>query len=109
MAEVQQVNIQCECPHHHGPLFLLKPWAWGRPCRRCQRMMERNVVVVPTQGAAAVSVTPALTNRSSPVVVSTTTTQTVPGLQVQQVQQVQQVVTTQQTLSPAYNETLVIS
>lgn len=106
MAEIQQVNIQCECPHHHGPLFLLKPWAWGRPCRRCERMMERNVVVVPTSGAAGVTVTPGMRTRASPIVVSTTTTQTVP---VQQVQQVQQVVTTQQILPPAYNETLIVN
>ncbi|XP_030555428.1 uncharacterized protein LOC115758795 [Drosophila novamexicana] len=108
MAEIQQVNIQCECYHRHGPLYVLRPWAWGRPCRRCRRMMDRNVVVVPTSGAAAVTVTPAMTStRRSPVVVSTTTTQAVP------VQQ-QHVVLTQQTsypatLPPTYSETVVVS
>ncbi|XP_064540849.1 uncharacterized protein LOC135430210 [Drosophila montana] len=74
MAVVQQVNISCECNHRRGLLYVLRPWAWGRPCRRCQRMMDRNVVVVPTSGAAAVTVNGGMDRTCvSPVVVSTTT------------------------------------
>lgn len=81
--EVQQVNIQCECHHRHGPLTLLRPWTWDRPCRRCERMMERsNVVVVspPPSSGAAVTVTSTSSGRrqrrrrASPVVIATTTT-----------------------------------
>ncbi|KAH8271813.1 hypothetical protein KR044_006606, partial [Drosophila immigrans] len=79
MAEVQQVNINCECYHRHGPLYVLRPWAWGRPCRRCRRMMDRNVVVVPTSGAA-VAVGPC--QQRSPCVVTTTTQTLAPQPQV---------------------------
>lgn len=89
--EVQQVNIQCECHHRHGPLFLLRPWAWGAPCRRCERMMERsNVVVVPSPPtAAAITVTSSSSRRrrGSPVVI-TTTTQAPPPAPLPQQQQV---------------------
>ncbi|XP_034099322.1 uncharacterized protein LOC117564586 [Drosophila albomicans] len=81
MAEVQQVSIQCECHHRFGIIRMLTaPWALGRPCRRCRRMMERNVIVVPTSGAA-VAVAPAPAWRSPCVV--TTTTQTLPQPQPQ--------------------------
>lgn len=96
--EVQQVNIQCECHHRHGPLFLLRPWAWGAPCRRCERMMERsNVVVVPSPPtAAAITVTSTSSSRrrrGSPVVITTTTQAPPPAPIPQQQQQQQQVVT----------------
>lgn len=87
--EVQQVNIACECHHRHGPLALLRPWAWDRPCRRCRRMMERsNVVVVspPPSSGAAVTVTSTSSHRrrhASPVVIATTT-QAAPPLPPQQ-------------------------
>ncbi|XP_017966513.2 uncharacterized protein LOC108658363 [Drosophila navojoa] len=71
MTTVQQVNIQCECYHRRGLLHVVRPWAWGRPCRRCQRAMERNLVVVPTSGPAAVALNGR--RRGSPVVVTTTT------------------------------------
>ncbi|XP_017075222.2 uncharacterized protein LOC108110633 [Drosophila eugracilis] len=60
------INLQCECYHRRGVLYYANPLAWGRPCRRCRRMMSRNVVVVPTQ----VGVPVATTNNA----VSTTTT-----------------------------------
>ncbi|KAH8409327.1 hypothetical protein KR222_000232 [Zaprionus bogoriensis] len=69
---VQEVNIQCECHHRRGLISLLLPWTWDRPCRRCERMMSRNVVVVPQPGAAGVTVTTGR-RRASPVVVTTTT------------------------------------
>ncbi|XP_034472385.1 uncharacterized protein LOC117780092 [Drosophila innubila] len=79
MAEIQQVNIHCECYHRRGLLYVLRPWAWDRPCRRCRCMMDRNVVVVPTSGAA-VSVNPCMT-RPSPVVVTTTSQSMAPQTQ----------------------------
>lgn len=105
--EVQQVNIQCECHHRHGPLFLLRPWAWGAPCRRCERMMSGNVVVVPSlQSTAAVGTAVTVTSsssrrrRASPVVI-TTTTQAAPAPFAQQQQRAPQVgiVTPAQTAS----------
>ncbi|EDX15906.1 uncharacterized protein Dsimw501_GD22480 [Drosophila simulans] len=51
------ISIQCECYHRRGLLYAARPWAWGRPCRRCCRMMRRNVVVVPTRLAAPVVTT----------------------------------------------------
>lgn len=88
--EVQQVNIECECHHRRGPLALLRPWTWDRPCRRCERMMERsNVVVVspPPSSGAAVTVTSTSSHRrrrrASPVVIATTT-QAAPPLPPQQ-------------------------
>ncbi|XP_016934055.2 uncharacterized protein [Drosophila suzukii] len=43
------ISLQCaECYHRRGVLYYANPLAWGRPCRRCRRMMS-NVVVVPTQ------------------------------------------------------------
>ncbi|XP_017860055.1 PREDICTED: uncharacterized protein LOC108611771 [Drosophila arizonae] len=75
MTAVQQVNIQCECYHRRGLLYVVRPWAWGRPCRRCQRSMERNLVVVPTSGPAAVTLNGR--RRGSAVVVTTTSPQVV--------------------------------
>ncbi|XP_043662691.1 uncharacterized protein LOC122626480 [Drosophila teissieri] len=40
------INVQCECYHRRGLLYYANPWAWGRPCRRCRRMMSRNNIVV---------------------------------------------------------------
>ncbi|KAM8717028.1 hypothetical protein ACLKA7_003836 [Drosophila subpalustris] len=81
MAEIQQVNISCDCYHRRGLLYVLRPWAWDRPCRRCRRMMDRNVVVVPTSGAA-VAVNTSCMPSPSPVVVTTTTQSVVPQPQV---------------------------
>ncbi|KAH8273678.1 hypothetical protein KR018_008436, partial [Drosophila ironensis] len=82
------INIQCECHHRRGLLYVARPWAWGRPCRRCRRMMSRSVIVVPTTATAV----------ARPVATTTTT-----QLQVQQQQQFQQ----QQTASalpPKYDQ-----
>ncbi|KAI8042711.1 uncharacterized protein LOC128261739 [Drosophila gunungcola] len=67
MADVN-INLQCECYHRRGLLYVARPWAWGRPCRRCRRMMSRNVVVMPTQVAV-----PAVTTTTTvvPIAVST--------------------------------------
>ncbi|XP_017110581.1 uncharacterized protein LOC108134694 [Drosophila elegans] len=40
------INVQCECYHRRGLLYYANPLAWGRPCRRCRRMMSRNNIVV---------------------------------------------------------------
>ncbi|XP_020803833.1 uncharacterized protein LOC110180492 [Drosophila serrata] len=50
MADVN-INVQCECYHRRGLLYAARPWAWGRPCRRCRRMMSRTMMVVPAQVA----------------------------------------------------------
>ncbi|XP_017088875.3 uncharacterized protein [Drosophila bipectinata] len=42
------INVTCECHHRRGLLYVARPWAWGRPCRRCRRMMSRSILVVPT-------------------------------------------------------------
>ncbi|XP_017038382.1 trinucleotide repeat-containing gene 6A protein [Drosophila kikkawai] len=41
------INVQCECYHRRGLFYYANPLAWGRPCRRCRRMMARGIVVVP--------------------------------------------------------------
>ncbi|KAH8412251.1 hypothetical protein KR009_000817 [Drosophila setifemur] len=51
------INLQCECYHPRGVLYYANPLAWGRPCRRCRRMMSRNIVVVPTTQVAPVTTT----------------------------------------------------
>ncbi|KRF81406.1 uncharacterized protein [Drosophila virilis] len=110
MTVVQQVNISCECYHRRGLLYVLRPWAWGRPCRRCRRMMDRNVVVVPTSGAAAVTVNGGIDRTCvSPVVVSTTTRAVnVPQVAVAPAQMAIDWQATQQTfpsaLPPKYSE-----
>ncbi|KAH8249748.1 hypothetical protein KR032_011986 [Drosophila birchii] len=68
------VSLECaECHHSRGLLYYANPLAWGRPCRRCRKMMSSNVVVVPTsvQGTPAQVVMPAQTT-------TTTTTTSVP-------------------------------
>ncbi|XP_030384574.1 uncharacterized protein LOC115631866 [Scaptodrosophila lebanonensis] len=74
-----QINVHCECYHRRGLLYLARPWAWGRPCRRCRR--GQNVIVVTPSGAQphlttvqAVApfqmVTPAQTTRPMPMPMS---------------------------------------
>ncbi|KAH8282988.1 hypothetical protein KR054_011402 [Drosophila jambulina] len=41
------INVQCECYHRRGLFYYANPLAWGRPCRRCRRMMARGIVVMP--------------------------------------------------------------
>ncbi|XP_016987959.1 uncharacterized protein LOC108050687 [Drosophila rhopaloa] len=57
------INVQCECYHRRGLLYYANPLAWGRPCRRCRRMMSRNNIVVSVPAAqvqtTATTVTPA--------------------------------------------------
>ncbi|XP_017075196.2 uncharacterized protein LOC108110609 [Drosophila eugracilis] len=70
MSNVNNVNInlQCECNHRRTIFYYANPLAWGRPCRRCRRMMARgNIVVtvpaaqvgVPAQTTATATVMPA--------------------------------------------------
>ncbi|SPP78964.1 Hypothetical predicted protein [Drosophila guanche] len=80
-----QVNVQCECYHRRGLLYFANPLAWGRPCRRCRRMMSRNVVVVPTTIAV-----PAATSGPCCGRTQTTVVQSVPAVNQMQQQQMQQ-------------------
>ncbi|XP_032592091.1 uncharacterized protein LOC116805265 [Drosophila grimshawi] len=79
--QVEQINLQYECHHRHGPLFLLQPWAWGGPCRRCERM-QRNVVVVPANGANGVVTVNSRVAQPVVMTNTTTTTRSVPAQQV---------------------------
>ncbi|XP_022230929.2 uncharacterized protein LOC111079900 [Drosophila obscura] len=79
-----QVNVQCECYHRRGLLYFANPLAWGRPCRRCRRMMSRsNIVVVPTPMAVPAATT-------GPCCHTTTVVQGTPAANYQQQQQQQQ-------------------
>ncbi|KAH8262209.1 hypothetical protein KR038_012127 [Drosophila bunnanda] len=69
------ISLECaECHHSRGVLYYANPLAWGRPCRRCRKMMSRSVVVVPTQ----VQTTPAQVAMPVQGTTTTTTTTSVP-------------------------------
>ncbi|XP_023174891.2 uncharacterized protein LOC111602166 [Drosophila hydei] len=84
MTVVQQVHIHCECHHRRGLLYVVRPWAWGRPCRRCRRSMARNLVVVPAAGPPAVTLNGSMRRACATPVVVTTTNQAVTVPQQQQ-------------------------
>ncbi|KAH8249747.1 hypothetical protein KR032_011987, partial [Drosophila birchii] len=55
------VSVQCECNHRRGLFYYSNPWAWGRPCRRCRRMMSRGIVVMPQVTVPAQTMTTTVT------------------------------------------------
>ncbi|XP_017046100.1 uncharacterized protein LOC108091419 [Drosophila ficusphila] len=62
-ASTVNINVQCECYHRRGLFYYANPLAWGRPCRKCRRMLSRNNIVVSVPAAqvqpAATAVVPA--------------------------------------------------
>ncbi|KAH8412577.1 hypothetical protein KR009_003218, partial [Drosophila setifemur] len=102
------INVQCECYHRRGLLYLANPWAWGRPCRRCRRMMSRNIVVVQPQGTT-VNAVPAqvlMPNQGT----TTTTTMVVPAQSANNWQTQQQMYQQQpmvSTLPPKYDQAVI--